>query len=151
MTTASVIKELMLLAFSEVTLICKHLQEKFVSSRLVVTSFNKLIKLSIIFRLLPNSFLKKLISSCRNLSKQQVDFFKWEFSIFLWWLRGYAVAWWCESGVFFWMFSSWIFSFSISLFTNSIVWGEENGWICCSGIPLFEFSFFSLLLLSIPF
>ena len=92
MTTASVIKELMLLAFLEVILICKHLQEEFVSSRLVVTSFNKLIKLSIIFRLLPNSFLKKLISSCRNLSKQQVDLFKWEFTIFLWWLLGYAVA-----------------------------------------------------------
>ena len=92
MTTASVIKELMLLAFSEVILICKHLQEKFVSSRLVVTSFNKLIKLSIIFRLLPNSFLKKLISSCRNLPKQQANLFKWEFTIFLWWLRGYAVA-----------------------------------------------------------
>ena len=70
-------------AFLEVFLICKLLQEKFISSRFVVTPFNKFIKLSIIFCLLCNSLLKKPISSCRNLSKQYIDLFKRAFSIFL--------------------------------------------------------------------
>ena len=60
----------MWLTFSEAVLICKLLQEKFVSSRYVVTLFNKFIKLSMIFCMLSNSFLKKQISSCRKLSKQ---------------------------------------------------------------------------------
>ena len=57
-------------SFFRIVLICKLLQEKLVSSRFLVTSFNKFIKLSTIFCLLPNSFLKKIISSYRNLSKQ---------------------------------------------------------------------------------
>ena len=64
------IVSLMWPAFSEVFLICQLLQEKFVSSRFVVTTFNRFIKLSITFCLLSNSFLKKLISSYRKLSEQ---------------------------------------------------------------------------------
>ena len=77
---------LMRLAFSEVVLTWKFLQKKFVSSRFLVTLFNKLIKLSIIFCLLSYSFRKEPISSCRKLSKQYAEF-KWAFLTFLWWLR----------------------------------------------------------------
>ena len=60
------IVSVMWLTFSEAVLICKLLQEKFVSSRYVVTLFNKFIKLSMIFCMLSNSFLKKQISSFEN-------------------------------------------------------------------------------------
>ena len=68
------IVSLMLLAFSEVVLICKLLQGKFISSHFVVMPFNKFIKLSIIVCLLSNSFLKKTISSCRNLSNNRCTY-----------------------------------------------------------------------------
>ena len=71
--------------FSEEFLICKLLQEKFVSSRFVFTPLNKFIKLSITFCLLSNSFLKKLISSCRNYSNNRLIYSQFSF-------RGYEVV-----------------------------------------------------------
>ena len=144
-----IVSSLMRLAFSEVVSICKLLQGKFFSSRCVVTWFNKFIKLLIIFCFLPNSFLKKRISSCRNLSKWELV--QMGILNFRLGLRSCGVPWWCKKGKFFWLFSSWICSFSISLFTFLIIWEEENGSIYCNDIPLFEFLLFSLLLLSIKF